>query len=274
MPMMSKNFLIGGLAGAFSRTMTAPLELSKIQRQNSYMPHSTLRAVWEKEGIRGLWKGNFANCVRIFPQMAINFMMFEWTKPRVAGAMNGSIPVPLVNFTSGAVAGMTAMLAIYPLENVRSRLALQTNKDHYKGVADVVRKTPIRQLYNGLAMSMMGFAPYNALNFMFYNACKERMIQGNTSKQEAPWMHLLCGGFSGTAAVTITYPTDVIRRRLQLQGFDEKVPRYTGIVHCVRKMWRCEGVRGLYGGLLQCYIKIFPTIALQFWMIETLKKMV
>ena len=66
------DLLIGGLSGVNSRTLTAPLELYKIQRQNTFMPHSTLRAVVKKEGFRYLWKGNATNCIRVFPQSAIN----------------------------------------------------------------------------------------------------------------------------------------------------------------------------------------------------------
>ena len=74
------DLFIGGIAGIISRTSTAPLELLKIQRQNNYIPHSTLKDVIKIEGLRHLWKGNAINCVRIFPQYAINFAVFEKAK--------------------------------------------------------------------------------------------------------------------------------------------------------------------------------------------------
>jgi hypothetical protein len=72
-------------------------------------------------------------------------------------------------------------------------------------------------------------------------------------------------------AVTFTYPTDLIRRRLQLQGFDISVPKYNGILDCITKIYRTNGIGGLYRGLVPCYIKIFPAVALQFWTMELLK---
>ena len=42
-------------------------------------------------------------------------------------------------------------------------------------------------------------------------------------------INLFAGGFAGMSAVSYTYPTDLIRRRLQLQGFDKTVPKYNGI---------------------------------------------
>ena len=45
---------------------------------------------------------------------------------------------------SGAVSGSIAMAAIYPLENIRTRLSLQSNKEHYNGIVDVFKKTKIK----------------------------------------------------------------------------------------------------------------------------------
>ena len=72
--------IIGGVAGMISRTCIAPIELKRIQKQNSFIPNSTLKDVLKKEGLRYLWKGNGVNCVRIFPQAAINYGVFRQTK--------------------------------------------------------------------------------------------------------------------------------------------------------------------------------------------------
>lgn len=274
------DLIIGGIAGIVSRTATAPLELRKIQEQNRFMPNTTLRDVIKKEGIAGLWKGNYANCIRIFPQMAINYAVYEYTKTNCFAPFLQTVDIQsqdLVHFLSGAAGGMVSMIAIYPLENARSRLSLQTNKAHYRSLADVIRKTPPLQLYNGLRMSLMGFAPYNAMNFMFYNKYKRLMNRWIDNREDHNYqinsqvVNLLCGGMSGMTAVTATYPTDLIRRRLQLQGFDARVPKYNGIVDCIRKIYKADGIGGFYRGLGQCYIKIFPAIAIQFWTLEQLK---
>jgi solute carrier family 25 (mitochondrial phosphate transporter), member 23/24/25/41 len=256
------DFIIGGLSGVISRTVTAPLELAKIQQQNKFMPNTTLRDVIQKEGYKGLWKGNYSNCIRIFPQMAINYAFYEYCNNFLKNHINNK---ELINLLSGGLSGMIAMTAVYPLENARSRLSLQTNKDHYKGMNDVLRKTPTKQLYNGLKMSLIGFTPYNALNFMFYNYFKGML---NIKNENILLQKLICGGFSGMVSVTITYPSDLIRRRLQLQGFDKKVPIYNGINDCILKIYKLEGFRGFYRGLIHCYIKIIPATAVQFWVME------
>lgn len=262
--MFFNDMIIGGIAGVVSRSLTAPLELVKIQNQNKFIPNSSIKEVLKKEGLKGLWKGNLVNNIRIFPQNSINFAVFEFNKKHLFNFIHN---YNLKNFISGTFSGIIALSIIYPLENIRSRLSLQTNKNHYKGVIDVFRKTPIRQLYNGLFMSILGYAPYNAFNFTFYNFFKKEAQNHNLHGLS---FQLACGGLSGALAVSLTYPTDLIRRRLQLQGFDDSVPKYNGIIDCIQKIYKNEGIRGFYRGLVACYIKIFPAIAIQFYVFEYL----
>lgn len=257
---MFVDLLAGGLAGVISRTGVAPLELYKVQSQASYIPDATIRQVLRKEGIRYLWKGNFTNCVRIAPQIAVNFAVFEYSKKIIKTPYK-----ELDNLVSGALAGSISMATIYPLETVRSRLSLQTKKSHYNGIWNCVQKMSIREMYGGLRVSLIGITPYCALNFAFYYNLKERFNNNNVPSHINK---MLSGGLSAMAAVTFTYPTDLIRRQLQLQGFDPTVPKYNGLIDCTKKIVKTQGIRGLYRGLLPCYITIFHKFALQFWGFE------
>ena len=254
------DFITGGLSAIVSRTLTAPLELFKMQRQNSFIPFSTIRDVIQKEGTSYLWKGNGTNCIRAFPQFAINYTIFEHCRQHIP-TENKKIQ----NFTAGVVSGTTAIACIYPLETARSRLSLQTCHTHYSSLTDALRKMKFREMYGGLRMSLMGFGPYNAFSFMFYFHLVDILAPYSLEKNIEK---LVAGGLSGVGAVSITYPTDLIRRRLQLQGFDSTVPRYSGISHCASTIIKKEGFRGLYRGLLATYIKLFPTTAIQFWTLE------
>ena len=254
------DLTIGGISGIFSRTLTAPLELYKIQRQNYFIPNSTIRDVLKKEGISYLWKGNLTNCIRVFPQMSVNFAVFEKSK-EILNLKDKNKN----NLFSGGIAGGISMISCYPLETIRSRLSLQTNKSHYSNIFDALKKMPIRDMYMGLNMSLLGYIPYNALSFYFYFYYKDFFKDYNIDSK------LLCGGLSGASSITITYPTDLIRRRLQLQGFDKSVPKYSGIIDCIQKIIIKEGYKGLYRGMGATYIKIFPTYGLQFWCMDACK---
>jgi len=262
---MILDLIAGGIAGAVSRTGVAPLDLMKIQRQASYLPNTTIRDVIKKEGVRYLWKGNGINCVRIGPQIAINYAIFETSKKYID---TGNKTVN--NLICGSFGGCISMASIYPLETIRSRFALQTNKSHYDGVFKAMKKMKFREFYRGLGISLIGITPYTAINFAVYHNLKDKLKENgvNTSLSQ-----VLAGGLSAQVAISVTYPTDFIRRQFHVQGFDPSVPKYTGILDCIRKVVKTNGVRGLYRGLGACYISIFPKGALQFWSFEISQKL-
>ena len=257
--------LIGGTSSIIARTCTSPLELYRLQRQNSFMPGSNLRHILKNEGVFGFWKGNGVNCMRVFPQYAINYSIYR----NVLKQMNFENKFHNI-FVSSFISGSLSMLCIYPLETSRTFLSLQTNKTQYKNFMDIVKHVPLRKLYGGSMMSVMGFAPWNAISLTSFNSYKD-FVHKHYKIENPTSVKLLCGGFAGLTAISITYPTDLIRRRLQLQHFGcDSVPRYSGIIDCARKVLRSEGIIGLYRGLPAAYIKTFPTLAIQLSMIDTL----
>ena len=259
---MLNDMLIGGVAGIVSRTATAPLELYKIQLQSGYLKNSTMTNVINKEGLRHMWKGNGANCLRVFPQFAINYSVYSKCKNDIFNKVENN---ETKNFISGGVAGMVAMVVIYPLETIRTRLSLQMNRSHYSNIVNVFQKLTLSQLYSGLKISILGFTPFSAFNFMFYNTYLDHFqkykIDDTISK-------MMAGGLSGITSLSITYPTDLLRRRFQMDGFNEQTPKYNGIIDGFKKVIKNEGILGLYRGLPVAYIRVFPCLAIQFWCIE------
>jgi solute carrier family 25 phosphate transporter 23/24/25/41 len=282
-----KRMVVGGIAGVISRTITAPIELYKIQRQNSYMENATIKDVLKNEGICGLWKGNLTNVIRIFPQTGINYMIYKsvyeskllknkfdnYNYNHNHNHKNDSYR----QMISGMMGGIISTVCIYPLETIRSRLSLQTNNNHYNGIMDAIKKMKVNELYRGISIGLLGFVPFNTLNFVIFHDIKNRMMQVNNRKEENRkisnvFIYMISGGIAGMGSVSITYPTDVVRRRLHLQGFDKNVPKYDGIIDCIRKIYKVEGIYGYYRGLGACYMKLFPAVSIQFTIMEYLNE--
>ena len=76
----------------------------------------------------------------------------------------------------------------------------------------------------------------------------------------------MIGGLSGCFAVSITYPTDFIRRRQQILGNLHYSKTFTQrtFIGIAREIIRVQGIKGLYKGLIPCYMKIFPSMAITF----------
>ena len=137
----------------------------------------------------------------------------------------------------------------------------------------VVKSDGFFGLYKGWLMSMCGIAPYLAIKLSWFDWLQSNYMPNKKSK----WFdvaNLSIGGLAGSIAATITYPTDVIRRKMQLRGLDPSVPNYTGIIDCIAKMYKLDGGFGsYYRGLVANYLKVIPSSALMFMVNERMKKL-
>ena len=172
----------------------------------------------------------------------------------------------ILNFASGCSAGICSMLITYPLETIKTYLSLQTNKNKYKGIYDILKRTSIKQLYQGSKLSLLGFGGYSGIQYSSYYYLNKNLKNTHLD------FKLISGGLAGLFTISITYPTDLLRRRLQLQGFDNSVPKYNGIIDGCKKIYKKEGGLGFYRGLGTTYLKTIPAVGIQFWVIETLNK--
>ncbi|XP_075414978.1 mitochondrial adenyl nucleotide antiporter SLC25A24-like isoform X3 [Tenrec ecaudatus] len=119
-----RQLLAGGVAGAVSRTSTAPLDRLKIMMQvhGSKSEKMNLvggfRQMVKEGGIRSLWRGNGTNVIKIAPETAVKFWAYEQFKKWLSfdGAKVGNPE----RFISGSLAGVTAQTCIYPLELLKN----------------------------------------------------------------------------------------------------------------------------------------------------------
>ena len=95
-------------------------------------------------------------------------------------------------------------------------------------------------------------------------------FQVDSNHPRAQIMNLLIGGSAGTIALSLTYPTDLVRRKMQLRGTDGH-ENYENMFDCFRKIWAKEGVPGLYKGYMAALLKVAPSVAILFWCNEVLK---
>ena len=72
--------------------------------------------------------------------------------------------------------------------------------------------------------------------------------------------------------MTLTYPTDVLRRRMMMQGVGgDKHRAYNGLLDACVKIAKTEGTAGFFRGLIPCYLKVIPSSAISWGTIELCK---
>ncbi|KAE8897698.1 hypothetical protein PF005_g17117 [Phytophthora fragariae] len=290
-----QNLVCGGIAGCASRTAVAPLERLKILLQvQDYIKKEgaaagsspakyrtigqSLRQIHAEEGLRGYLKGNGANCVRVFPYVAIQFAAFERLKPLLISDGAETLS-SLQKLFGGAVAGVVSVCITYPLDAARARLTVQgglANTAHtgvFNTLSTVVRTEGLRGVYRGVLPTIWGIAPYVGLNFTVFETLRTTVPRNENGEPDAMYL-LVCGALAGACGQTAAYPMDILRRRFQLSAMRGDATEYTSTLGGLRTIVREEGARGLYKGLAPNFIKVVPSIAIMFTTNELLKRFI
>ena len=136
-----RNLVAGGFAGAVSRTCTAPLDRVKIFLQVNIESKVTIagaiKNMIKEGGVKSLWRGNLINVLKITPESAIKFTAYEQIK--ILMGQEGAQLQPTQKFLAGTTAGFIAQSTIYPMEGLKTRLALRKT-GQYTSMFDCVRK--------------------------------------------------------------------------------------------------------------------------------------
>ncbi|KAH6762045.1 Mitochondrial substrate carrier family protein [Perilla frutescens var. hirtella] len=288
------QLLAGGIAGAFSKTCTAPLArltiLFQVQGMHSDVAILSKPCIWREalrivneEGVRAFWKGNLVTIAHRLPYSSVSFYAYEQYK-RILRSVPGledhgghSHGDTFVHFVGGGLAGMTAASATYPLDLVRTRLAAQRNVIYYHGIRHalhtIYRDEGFFGLYKGLGATLLGVGPSIAISFSVYESLRSSWFS-HRPDDSTVLVSLACGSLSGIASSTVTFPLDLVRRRMQLEGAAGRARVYnTGLFGTFKHILRSEGFRGVYRGIMPEYYKVVPGVGIVFMTYETLKKL-
>lgn len=294
---VAKSFLAGGLSGMCAKTTTAPLDRLKILLQvghTHYKHYGIFRgfcAIHQREGILGYYKGNGAMMVRIFPYAAIQFMSYEQYKRLLRPYFNAKTHTS--KLAAGSLTGLTAVTFTYPLDMVRARLAFQVHERRYRSIWHTLVTIPRQEggliaLYRGFSSSILGMVPYAGVAFYSYEVIKSFLMEnpfvnkftvkpsldGSGTVVLNISANLFCGGMAGASSQTVSYPLDVARRRMQLEGMVSSSPKYRSVVATLGHVYRTSGVaKGLYRGMSINYIRAMPQVAVSFTAYELLKQL-
>jgi len=172
-------------------------------------------------GIRSMWRGNGINVVKIAPESAIKFAAYEQMKRLIRGNENRSMSIQ-ERFVAGAAAGGVSQTIIYPLEVLKTRLALRRT-GQYSGIFDaagkIYRNEGLRSFYRGYVPNIIGILPYAGIDLAVYETLKRKYIASHADNEQPSFLVLLaCGSMSSALGQLCSYPLALVRTRLQAQG--------------------------------------------------------
>ncbi|OCK83085.1 mitochondrial 2-oxodicarboxylate carrier [Lepidopterella palustris CBS 459.81] len=169
--------------------------------------------------------------------------------------MSSDKPLPFVyQFAAGAVAGVSEILVMYPLDVVKTRVQLQTGKgageEGYNGMIDCFRKIikneGFSRLYRGISAPILMEAPKRATKFAANDEWGKfyRNLFGVAKMNQS--LSVLTGATAGATESFVVVPFELVKIRLQDKA---QAHKYTGMIDCVGKIIRQEGPLTLYQGL-------------------------
>eukprot|EP00986_Skeletonema_menzelii_P015397 scaffold11695_cov131-Skeletonema_menzelii.AAC.2 len=314
----ARDALAGAAAGAIAKTVVAPIERVKLLMQLQFSIDKTstnklnttngaaadgrrlgafevAKRVYERQGIVAFWRGNTPNVIRQGGTAAMNFLLMDWYKAAIRPILIWSLSLPsnrdpqarkkrraiISSFLSGGLAGGTVTTVLYPVEFIRTRLAMDVGR----GTTDVPRLYPggmrdvcssiwkvdgWRGFYQGYGIALAGVVLYRALHLGGYDAVKTEILhrrghsigvtgaqQGTTNGSQnnkaaglTMGERFLAAQIVSLTAGTACYPIDSVRRRLMMQaGLPIEKRIYKNSLDCFRRVWATEGLSGLYLGI-------------------------
>ncbi|KAK6748275.1 hypothetical protein RB195_001107 [Necator americanus] len=160
------------------------------------------------------------------------------------------------DFVCGGLSGCLAMTAAMPLDVIRTRLVAQSGNAVYRGTTHAIlhiwKKEGVSGYFRGWIPSLAQIAPFTGVQFALYNLFIDlwpRLVEHHDSTGS-----LISGAMAGTVAKTILYPLDMVRHRLQMNGFERRGFGRTsdyriGMLRTMVMVIRNESVYGLFKGL-------------------------
>ncbi|KAI3884590.1 hypothetical protein MKX03_028472 [Papaver bracteatum] len=264
------NAAAGAAAGAISATFVCPLDVIKTRLQvhgklqvspavkKGSVIAAILREILVNEGIRGMYSGLSPTILALLPNWAVYFTVYELLKGQLRS------------------------------HDARNEVWCGPYKSAFSALRRILHEEGVRGLYSGILPSLAGVS-HVAIQFpmyektKFYLARRDNTTVDKLSAGRVPaassiskifastitYPHPAASSISKIFASTITYPHEVVRAKLQQQGqAPSSVERYTGVVDCVKKVFRNEGIAGFYRGCATNLLRTTPAAVITFTSFE------
>ncbi|XP_037792646.1 ADP/ATP translocase 1-like [Penaeus monodon] len=168
----------------------------------------------------------------------------------------------LKDFLAGGIAAAVSKTAVAPIERVKLLLQVQAVSKQisadqaYKGMVDCFVRIPKEQgvlaYWRGNLANVIRYFPTQALNFAFKDKYKQVFL-GGVDKKTQFWRfflgNLASGGAAGATSLCFVYPLDFARTRLAADiGKGAGQREFTGLGDCLVKIFKADGLGGLYRG--------------------------
>ncbi|TKY90478.1 hypothetical protein EX895_000476 [Sporisorium graminicola] len=265
---LAATFASAGLGNAISASLTNPADIIKV-RQQLLVDKSRAnfvgitRDMIQKEGIRSLWNGVTASCLRELTYSTVRFGLYETFKDayaRALGVADSSFALKaLSGISSGAIG--SAFACPTDLVKVRMQAVRPTGQPPYRNTfvafAHVYREggtgvsAGIRSLYRGVGPTIIRAAVLTSSQIASYDQVKT-ILKRNNLLHEGFALHFSASMVAGFVCSVTSAPFDTVKVRLM----QDKSRQFKNAFDCLGKLVANEGPLALYKGFGMCWARL------------------
>ncbi|KAF8589130.1 putative mitochondrial amino acid transporter ARG-13 [Ramaria rubella] len=305
-----RDVAFGSTAGMVSKVFEHPFDLCKVRLQSQVMDHTArfsgpidcLTQTWQKEGLRGLYRGLPAPIVGAMAENASLFLTYNELQTVIRRWKNvpESTQLPLNQLMMAAAgAGGVASFLLTPIELVKCKMQVQmlaaetpslavptasvmiptrpsfrNLQGPFSIVGSTIRQHGLRGLWLGHTGTFIretgGGAAWFGSNEAVSSILLDRLARktgrprSELSKKDLKWYQLaFAGACAGVAFNLALFPADSVKSAVQTE--EELRPgTRTSIGTMAKKMWKKEGIKGFYAGCGVTVARAAPSNAMIF----------
>jgi len=260
------ELITGMLSGVITAFLFFPLECVEARIQISSKRDQTLiqrmKNIITKEGFSGLYVGLLPTLLGGMINWGLYFFIYNgangwWYS---AYGISGSVWTQLA---SGIIAGAVCACVVNPFWVLKIHVINSKNNiSMLEALQQILIQDGVAGLYKGLGPSLLGTTE-GATQFATYEQLKI-FLSGPTGLSTVN--QLLAGGISRAIATLVTYPYVLLRSVLQVQN-----SQYTSLADACTKIYRKDGISGLYRGMYTNLIRNVPPAAFMFLLVEKIR---
>jgi len=283
-----KDLFSGAVGGIAQVLIGQPFDIIKVRLQTTsdYKGAADCATqILKKEGPSAFYKGTLTPLIGIGACVSVQFGAYNYARrafeSQNATAVPGGKPMSYSQYyLSGAFAGLANTFLSSPIEHIRIRLQTQPHGAGrlYSGPLDCISKlskspSVAKGLYRGTSVTLMREAQaYGCWFLAFEYMMNSDAARNGVPRSEIPtWKIAGYGALAGEALWLSSYPLDVVKSKMQTDGFGEK-QRYKSMRDAFAQTFRQEGLGGFWRGVGPTLLRAAPVSAGTFATVELTMK--
>ncbi|KAL2815314.1 mitochondrial carrier protein [Aspergillus granulosus] len=298
-PAAVKEFAVGAAGGVTQVLIGQPFDIVKVRMQTQAGQNAiqVARGILRHEGVLAFYKGTLPPLLGVGACISIVYTTFHTLSEITKSHTNRTTLSIPETYLAGGLAGLANSLISGPIEHIRIRLqTLPQNQGHNQSwskrpnVVSCIRAITaaggIRALYRGQAPTMLrefgsygvwfsvyGFLLSRASNSTTSTPTTSTILEAKAESKPPTYKIATCGILTGHVLWTVNYPFDVVKSKMQADGFGRN-QKYLRMRDVLTATWKESGWRGFWRGLGPTLVRSGPVSAGTFVVVEMVRGLI